>query len=174
MQFCRTHCTSSTDVGHPFVLCSAGGTVVPRSCTSGCEAHGTSQRCRLHRGPVCSSSGCGEVPSPGVVGMCETHCNHPQCSLPALPPPPASTSRRHPNRSLLICRHRSYTERAHPECSTRHCTMHCSSSRCQFHHATPNGLGAGNPMSDGPAIPPVIPSRHFQRPTFVAARSVST
>ena len=153
MQLCRTHCTSSRCPVHTgrsptrSRQCRRNGctTVVPKSCISGfCEAHCTSQRCRLHRGPVCSSSGCSEVPSPGcVVGMCETHRNHLQCSPPAPPPPPASTSRRHPNRSLVMCRHRSCTERAHPECSTRHCTFALSSSWCQFHHATQNGLGAG-------------------------------
>ena len=44
-------------------------------------------------------------------------------------------------------------QRVHPECSTRHCTLHCSSSRCQFHHAP--RLGGGNLLSDGPTIPHV-------------------
>ena len=115
----RVRDAQCTRAGHPVVPGSAGGPQwCPGLAPAGSEAHCTSQRCRLHRGPVCSSKGCGEVPSPGCVACARRIAI---ISPPATPPPPASTSRRHPNRSLVICRHRSCTQRAHPECNTRHC-----------------------------------------------------
>ena len=152
-----------TQAGRP------GGVVAPQWCSGRgdfCDAHCWSQRCRLHRGPVCSISGCGAVPTPScVVGTCEAHCIQPQCSPPPHPLPFAS---RHTNRSLVICRTRSCSERMHLECSTRHCILHCSSRRCQF-FAHPNGQG-GKPINDGPRdLRTVFPSRDTHCATFVVA-----
>ena len=79
VQFCRAHCTSSRCKVHTGRSPSRSHQRVLRS-----PLH--EPALQMHRGPVCSSSGCGEVPSPGCVGgMCETHAAllHPR--LPPLP-----------------------------------------------------------------------------------------
>ena len=80
-------------------------------------------------------------------------------------PPPASTSRCHPNRSLVICRHRSCFVRTHP---VQHSALHFTLFQQQVPVPPwiPKRFGGGNPLSDGPAIPP----RSFQFATFNARR----
>ena len=171
MQFCRAHWTSSrwpvVTGGSPTRSRQSSGfthQVAPQWCPSRASEGSVTTTVqasvgRLHRGLVCSISGCGEVPTPGcVVGTCETHCTHPQCSPPPLPPLPASTSRPHPNCSLVVWRNRSRSERVHPECSTR-CTVPAASASSMLPRTE-------NPMIDGPGIP----TRSFQVAALDARR----
>ena len=155
VQFCRAHCTSSRCLVHTARSptrsrqCRRNGctTVVPRSCTSGFL------RSPLFRAsvadcteaPFVHSVGVMTSPSPGcVVGTCERHCTHLQCSPPAptrlfLPPLP-DVIRTAVSRYAAIVHALNACTRS-GALGIAPCTF--PAVGCQFHLATPNGFGAG-------------------------------
>ena len=121
---------------------------VPLSSPVGfCQTHCTSSRCSLHSTPTrrrrCRARGFF-----GSTFLCQWvlrvslhHCTHTQCG----PIGGGSQS------TLRVCRIPSCSERVHPECSSRCCTLHCTSSRCAF-HGHPNGVVTGEATHDGSPI----------------------
>ena len=96
--FARAHCTSSRCPVHMGRSPSRSRQCRRNGCTTVVPQvlHQWVLRSSLHepalqiasRPCLFLPSGCGEVPSPGcVVGMCETHCNHPPMQ-PSCPPTP--------------------------------------------------------------------------------------
>ena len=166
VRFCQAHCTSPRCPTHSTAPrrrgCRARGctSLVPRSCSSGfCESHCTSLRCTLHRrrAPVFSTVGCtaDEVPK-CVVGSCRAHCTHTPCG-------PIGGG---PRSTLRLCRIQSCSERLHPECSTRCCTLHCF---------TRPQTGRGREPGEHPTSDPIACSTrgHFQRTTLAPRKGHS-
>ena len=109
-----------------------------------CAMDCSKPRCTLHRGrlPVCSiQSELVRNPHHHIVsvGTYQTHCTHPQRGREG------SVVRQ--SRSI-VCQVPSCPERAHQQCNSGRCTLHCSSPLS----LTPKRGGGGTPVNTRPLI----------------------